>query len=304
MENLFEIKWFEGDPDPKLDVDGDGDGGGKAKGDGEPTYTKADMDKAIERRQKALADKRREAEARKALEDKLAAMPDPDEHSKLKDSYTDLKNQLAELKDRQEEEDLKKIDDERERAKAQMEREFSKERQKLQRQMDELTTQVDTFNSEKQKHAESLQRFRRNNLETEIVVAASKKAYNPKQIVKLVEHEFEYDEGDDRWYKNLYDARGKAAGVLTVDEYIETFLNDKDNENLVKADIKRGSDTPRGQAKQRQAGEQKVDTKMTPDMEMWARRNNFYEIMTDADHPKHEWVFKTYERLHNPKKEE
>jgi hypothetical protein len=304
MENLFEIKWYEEGNEDDLDLDGKGKGDGDGEGGNEPTYSEADMKKAIDRRQKALADKRKEVEARKALEEKMAGMPDPEEHAKLKDSFTDLKNQLAELKDKQEEEDLKKIEDERERAKAQMEREFSKERQKLQRQMDELSSQVDTFNVEKQKHAESLKRFRSNNLDTEIVVAASKKAYNPKQIVNLVKHEFEYDEGDDRWYKNLYDNRGKPAGVLTVEEFVDTFLSDKDNENLVKADIKRGSDMPKGQAKQRQAKSGDPLPKMTPDMEMWARRNNFYEIMTDEDHPKHEWVFKTYERLHNPKKEE
>ncbi len=303
MENLFEIKWYEdGSDDPVVDKDDKGEDKGKESN--EPTYSEADMKKAIERRQKALADKRKEVEARKALEEKLANMPDPDEHSALKDSYSDLKQQIAELKDKQEEEELKKIEDEKERAKAQMEREFAKERSKLQKEMEKLSTQVEQFNAEKQKHVESLNKFRRSNLETEIVVAASKKAYNPRQIVSLTAHEFEYDEADDRWYKNLYDSRGKPSGVLTVDEFIETFLSEKDNENLVKADIKRGSETPRGQAKQRQASSGEVDKKVTPDMEMWARRNNFYEIMTDESHPKHEWVFKTYDRLHNTKKGE
>jgi hypothetical protein len=294
MEKSFKvIRWFweDLDDDPILDpkeVD--------KKEDDELKYTKADIDKAVARRQTAIKRARTAEDKLKAVNDKLDSMPDADEYDALKKNYDEMNKQMKDLKEYQQEEDLKKIDDDRERAKVKMEQEFAKERKALQKQMDDMNTQIDSFSKEKTRHQETLDKFRRSSLENEIVAIAGAKAYNPGQIVKLIVDDFKYDTEEDRWYKDVIDSKGKLISVLGVDEYVTAFLGDKDNENLLKAGIKRGSDTPRGQRQERDEGPP-ADQTPTKEMYRWADMSGL-DINDKSPADRKAWLFSTFTRLH------
>jgi hypothetical protein len=297
MEKEIKIlRWlWEEDPDPKLEVDPEED-----PEKGEPTFTKADIEKAAARRQAALKRAREAEDKYKALKDKVTEMPDPDEFDSLRSDYQKLQDQLKELSEKQDDEDLKKIEDEKERARVKMEREFEKERSLLKKQMEDMNKQIDSFSHEKKQHVETLNKWRRSSLENDIISTAAPKAYNPKQIVKLIVDDFEYDEQDDRWYKHVYDEKGKLTTVLSVKEFVTAFLADEDNENLLKADIKRGSDTPRGNQQQRQDDGPPVEKTPTDEMFRWAEMSGL-EVNKKSSAEDQTWLFNTYQRLHGKK---
>lgn len=296
-KDLMVLRWFEdGDEDPVVEpVE-------EPKKEDEPKYTKADIEKAAARRQAALARARKAEEKAKALEDQLNEMPDVDEFKSLNQNYRELQQQLKELKEKQADQELQAIEDERERAKAKMEREFKKEREALAKQMEELTNQVESFQAEKAEHQQTLNKFRRSSLENEIISIAAPQAYNPRQIVKLIVEEFEFDAQDDKWYKNIYDAKGKISAVLSVEEYVKSFLSDKDNENLLKAPVKRGSDTPRGN--QQAAGSSTpAEHEPTEKMYKWAEMSGI-DVTSKSSAEDKTWLYRTYARLHNIKLDE
>jgi hypothetical protein len=295
MEKSFKSfrMFWEGDPDPKLDLDPDP----KVKKE-EPTYTKADIEKAAQRRQAALKRARKAEDDLKAYKAKQKDMPDPDEFDSLQTNYDKLQQQVKDLKEKQADEDLKKIEDEKERARVKMEREFDKERAKLAKQMEDMNKQIDSFSTEKEQHQKTLDKWRRSSLENDIITSANK-AYNPGQIVKLIGEDFEYDEQDDRWYKHVYDAKGKLTNVLSVREYVDTFLADKDNENLLKADIKRGSDMPRGSRQDNRQDEgPPADQTPTAPMYKWAEMSGL-DVNEKSTTEEKTWLFNTYTRLHS-----
>jgi hypothetical protein len=299
MEKEIKIlRWFwEEDPDKKLDVDPEP----KKKVD-EPVYTKADIEKAAARRQAALKRARDAEDKVKDLKTKMSDMPDPDEFDSLRSEYQKLQDQMKTLAEKQADEELKKIDDEKERARVKMEREFDKERSKLQKTMDDMNKQIESFTAEKQQHQETLNKWRRSSLENDIISSAAPKAYNPGQIVKLIVEDFEYDEQDDRWYKHVYDAKGKLTTVLSVKEFVTAFLADEDNENLLKADIKRGSDTPRGNQQNRQDDGPPAEKTPTDEMYRWAEMSGL-EVNKKSSAEDQTWLFNTFTRLHGGKVE-
>ena len=297
MEKSFNVqRWFwEDPPDDDLKLDDKGDK--KVEKTEEPKYTKADIEKAAARRQAALARARKAEEEKATLQKQLSEMPDPDEFVGLKTQYDDLKKELKQLQEAKADDDLKMIEDEKERARVKMEREFEKERKALKQKMDEMNQQVDSFQAEKKQHLETLEKFRRSSLENEIISIAAPKAYNPRQIVKLIVDDFEFDATDERWYKNVYDAKGKISAVLSVDEFVTAFLTDKDNENLLKADIKRGSDTPRGNRQDREDEGPPSDQTPTDAMYKWAEMSGL-DVNSKSSAEDKTWLFNTYQRLH------
>lgn len=300
MKDEIKLRWlYEDDPDADLDGDGGGDGGGDGDvdGDGEPMYPKSELDKAVQRRQAALKRAKAAEEKAKELASKMKNLPDPDEHDALKSQFTELQNQLKELKDKQAEQELQKIEDEKERERVKMEQEFKKERAKFQAELEKMNVQLDSFQSEKAKHEETLHKFRLSTLESEIMAIAAPKAYNPRQVVKLIGEEFNFDTEDDRWYKNVYDNKGKLVEVLTVEEYVNGFLADKDNENLLKADIKRGSDTPRGNRQPSGDATPPADQTPTDKMYKWAEMSGL-NVNSKSSVDDKTWLYNTYTRLH------
>jgi hypothetical protein len=85
-----------------------------------------------------------------------------------------------------------------------------------------------------------LRNFRRDN---EILKAASEHdAYNPQQIVSLLEKDFEYDEETDS-FVCIVRKGGKKEKEMSVADRVKEFLTDVANENLIKSKVKSGSGT-------------------------------------------------------------
>lgn len=302
MKELFdELKvlrlFYDDGSDDNLDLD-DPD---KDADKGEPQdaqdkmYSEDEFKKAVDRRQAALKRARAAEEKYKELKTKIDTMPDEEEFTSLKSNYEKMQQQLKEMDEQNKIAELEKIEDEKERERAKMQQEFKKEREKFENELDKLRSELTTYTEEKERQAQITRRYRRQALEGSIVNAAATKAFNPQQIVRLLVDDFAYDETDDRWYKEVHDKDGKLKEILSVDEYVESFLNDPINENLLKAETKSGSSTPRGK-KTPSAG---TPPKEEPSEEMykWASRVGF-NIDKRSDANEKTWLVNTWTRLH------
>ena len=307
MENLFDeikvLRMFfeeEDDPDKKLDLD-DPDKKLDKKEEDDKTYSADEFDKSVQRRQAALKRARDAEDKTKALKAKMDTLPDEEEFNTLKDNYDKMQQTLKDLEDKHKVAEIEKIKDERERERAKITQEFKKEQEGFESELDKLRTEISQHTEEKVKQAKVTQRYRRQALEGAVVGAASKKAFNPQQVVKLLVDDFTYDEEDDRWYKEIYDNAGKLKEMLSVDEYVESFLVDPINENLLKADVKSGSDTPRG--KKQPDGGTPVKEEPADEMYSWAARVglNINKKSTADDKA---WLVDKFNRLHKRVKEE
>jgi len=301
LEYNFILKeFYEGDPDPDLDIDPDDDL--KDKKDLDVDAIKKDRDKAIERRTAALK-RAQTAEAKaKALEDKMKSLPDEDEFNTLKSDYETMKQQLKELDEQRKAAELEKIEDEKERERVKLQREFEKERNQYNSELGKLKEQIELFNREKEELAKIAEKHRKQVLETSILNAASGKAFNPQQVVRLIVNEFVHDDKDDAWYKQVYDKNGKLADMIPVDEYVEAFLNDPINENLLKADIKSGSDLPRGNRHDRDSGGV-AGVEPSEEQYRWAMRVGL-SINKKSPAEDKAWLIDRFDRLHKRVKQE
>lgn len=304
MKNLDDNilrEFFEDQPDDDLDVKEPSDDDQKDKKD-DKTYTKEDMDKAIARRQAALARAKKAEEKAKALEDKVNTLPDEEEFNTLRGEYEKMKQQLNKLDEERKTAELEKIEDEKERERVKLQREFEKEREKFQSDLNKLQEQITAFNQEKEELAKVAARHRKQALEGSILSASSAKAFNPQQIVRLISHEFVHDEKDDRWYKEIYDNAGKLKEMLTIEEYVEAFLNDPVNENLLKVGVKPGSDTPRGNQQARDTNAVS-GREPTDEHYRWAARVGL-GINKKSSPEEKAWLIDRFDRLHKRVKKE
>lgn len=281
--------------DPK-DDDKDKDLDNKDK-----TYSEDEFKKAVDRRQAALKRARKAEEQIKDLRTKLDTMPDEEEFNTLKGNYEQMRQTLKEMEEQHKAAELEKIEDEKERERAKMQQEFKKEREKFENELEKLRSEITTFTEEKDRQAKITKRYRRQALEGSIVNAAATKAFNPQQIVRLLVDDFTYDETDDRWYKEVHDTDGKLKEILSVDEYVESFLNDPINENLLKADARPGSNTPRGN-KTQQPDVTPAKKEPSEEMYKWAAKVGF-NIDKKSPPEKKAWLVKTWDGLHKKGKE-
>ena len=217
-EYIILKEFFEDPPDPNLDVDPEPEPVVDDK-----KYSKEDMDKAIARRQAALKRAKNAEEKLKTLEEKMTLLHDEDEFNTLKTGYDDMKTKLKELEEAREAAEIEKIENEKERERAKLQMEFAKERQSFEKELNTLKQEIEGFNQEKARLEEIAAQHRKQALNGSIMSAASKKAYNPQQIVRLIAHEFVHDDNDNKWYKEVYDSNGKLREMLTVEEYVEAL---------------------------------------------------------------------------------
>jgi len=201
----------------------------------DPEYLEQELKKVISQRDSIKSEKRRLQEKLKEFESKMKEIPPKEELDRMMEEYKALKEFKEELDRKKEEEELKKKSEE-ERLKIR----FEKEKQSLQKQFEEQMAEfkklLEDRENELKQRDERISRLREYRLEREILEIASKKAYNPKQIVKLLKDGFEYDENLDKFFYPVYDSSGKMVDEKTVDEYVNEFLNDPENDNLVRSD--------------------------------------------------------------------
>lgn len=203
---------------------------------------KAEAKKAFETRDNVKKERRTLQNKIKDMEDKLAERPEIDEYNEMKKTLDELQ---AFKKQKEEEEEEKALENKSELEKAQAR--HQKEMDNFQKQLDELTTSMKAKEQEHQsilaEKDKELERQRKRDLGVQIREAAEKsKAYNPKQIEKLLKDEFEYNKELDSWERFYKDDRGRD-NTQTIEERVSEFLSDPDNENLVEADTKGGTGT-------------------------------------------------------------
>jgi hypothetical protein len=118
----------------------------------------------------------------------------------------------------------------------------------------------------------------------------------------LISHEFVHDDKDNAWYKQVYDKDGKLKDLMSVNEYVEAFLNDPINENLLKADVRSGSDTPRGNRQDRDSGTP-AGTEPTAEQYRWSERVGL-GIDKKSSAEEKAWLIDKFDRLHKRVKQE
>jgi len=124
--------------------------------------------------------------------------------------------------------------------------ESKKEAEKFQKQMDDLKKEFEKEKGERDKEFDIAQKkisnLRKSTLDMDIMEAAVKgKAWNPKQVVKLVRDDFTYDDDLDKYSFIKRDSKGKVEDELSIPEYVDAYLKDESNENLVKSDVNTSS---------------------------------------------------------------
>ena len=210
----------------------------------DPDYWKSEAEKAIKKRDEAKKDKRKLKEQLDTLESALSdakkGAADPEEIQTLRDELKDLKVFKQEMDDKAEEEDLKtKTEKER------LEVGFNKELKSLKDQLDEIQTESKRALDKRKDELEKLKQtnvvLQRNSLKSEIIEAAvGKEALKPSQIVRLTISDFEWDDHEQKFIHFKKDKKGKIIDELSVSEFIDEYLSDEDNENLVRGSVKKG----------------------------------------------------------------
>lgn len=181
-----------------------------------------------------------------SLEKKLEGLPTGDALQKILDE----KKQLEDYK--------RLIEDEKEKKRL----ENASEVEKLQIQLDKIRTSFETELKVKESDFQKTSQQLKDELEKktkvthdlftykrdmEILRVAEKcNALKPSQVVDMLSHKLVLDEDAGTYVFPLYGKNGKRDGEKTVEEYVKGYLEDSDNENLIKADVRSGSDHQRG----------------------------------------------------------
>lgn len=207
--------------------------------DDDPEFLKSELEKAIKRRDRATAERRKLAEQVEDMQSQLKNLVDPSQFKDLKKELDDLKKYKKEMDKKVEEEELAKKD---EVGKLQFQLE------KMQKEFDEMINntksqyeeQIQKEKEERESVLTQVQSLRKSKLEADIINAAAKSnAYNPSQIARLLKNDFEYD--DKLGFQVISRKDGKIKDMKNVDDYVAEFLSSEENENLVKSNVNNSS---------------------------------------------------------------
>lgn len=200
-------------------------------------YLQAELDKAITKRDDIKKERRKLITKNKELEAKIAGLPDSDEIKSLKEELEALKDFKSEIDKKKEEDELKKLD-EVERLKISHRKTVEEKEAELQAEKDSLAKIKEEEEAEKSDLQNQIKELRTARLEAEIVkVAATKSAWNPDQVARLVRDDFTYDDDLQRYIHTVRDAKGKLIADKEVDEYVSEYLEKEENENLIRSDV-------------------------------------------------------------------
>ena len=176
-----------------------------------------------------------------SLEKRLEGIPSGEELKKIlaeKKELEDYKKKIeeeSEAKRLAEASELEKLQIQNDRIKAAYEASLASKDDEIKKTSSQLREELE----KRSKEIERLLQYRK---ESEILKAAEKvHAIKPSQIVDMLSHKFVYDEELGEFVFPVYNAKGKREGEKTVEVYIKEFLEDPENDNLVKADVKSGS---------------------------------------------------------------
>ncbi len=213
------------------------------KKDKDPEWLEKELKKVIEQRDTLKKDKRRLSRKINELEEKLESAPSKDDFDKLKEELNSLK-EFKTAKEKEEEEKMLEQKTELEKAEIRFNKQLEELKSQMESNLKEREEKLSQFEEEIKKREEQINRLRYGKLDAEIMEAAAKfNAYSPAQIVKLTKDMFEYDENLDKFFFYVKDKKGdKIVDELTVEERIKEFLEDDSNANLVRSDVKPGTE--------------------------------------------------------------
>ncbi len=225
--------------DEKLEADADDDDLDKVKEKLE--FQKGENKKAFAARDRAKKDMRTlrgkadtTAKELKDLKEKLEGAPNAEE-------YDELKTQLDELLEAQQKKKESKMDD-TEKQKVRFDKQLADLEKKFDGATNKFNDQLKAKDTEILDGKNEIKGLRNVRLSGEIMEAAIVgDAYNPKQIVKILSSEFMYDDKLETFTHLVRDGKGKIVDELTVEERVKAFLEDSDNDNLVKSKTKSGT---------------------------------------------------------------
>uniref|UniRef100_A0A6M3KX18 Uncharacterized protein n=1 Tax=viral metagenome TaxID=1070528 RepID=A0A6M3KX18_9ZZZZ len=229
-EELVEaIKEAEDDIDDNKDID----------------FYKNEFDKAKQRRDAALKDKR-------ILQKKLDTLSRDLESRPTKEDYETAKTQLDELlafKNTVEEElETKKLAslDETDKLKLRLDKAEKKLDEKFREGKDtassEFEKQLGVLTEKVSSYEKQIGSLRTMSLENEIIKAAVKgKAIEPSHIVRMLKGEFTFDPDLRKFINQVRDEKGNLKEEFEVDEYISNFLAKEENDYLVGENVNKDS---------------------------------------------------------------
>jgi len=201
-------------------------------------YFEEEARKAFEERDNAKKERRSLQNKIKDIEDSIKDSPDPNEFKELKKELTQMKKYKEELDKLAEEEELKQKT-EAEKVEIRYQKEFEQFQKKMEESVGQYKEALDLKDKEIEESKNHIKSLRISRLKSEIIEHAAKnKAYNPSQIVKLIQDRFEYDDNLDKFMSYEKDDKGKLKNEYTVEETVKSFLSDPENDNLVSADLK------------------------------------------------------------------
>lgn len=197
------------------------------------------------------------------LEKKLEGLPDGEALKKILDEKKALEDFKKQIDEKTEKEKLEK----------------ASEVEKLQHQLDKIKTSFETELKVKQTDFERTAQQLKDELEKktkvtqdlftykrdmEILRVAEKcNALKPSQVVDMLSHKLVFE--DDTYVFPIINVKGKREGEKTVEEYVKGYLEDPENENLIKADVKSGSDHQRGRTTTTTSGRTDADKYLKSD---------------------------------------
>jgi len=200
-------------------------------------HWKREAEKAFKKRDDAKADSRKLRAKIKDLEDRLENAPNSEDFESMKETLSELK-EFKKEKDAEAEEKADKERTELERAQVSFNKEFEAFKTKMKNDMEKVVKESGDKDKEIEKSKAQVKELRRFRLDGEIRDAAKKfKAYSERQIVSIVRDNFTYDESLDKFSHLVKDSKGKITDEKSVEEFVEDFLKDPENDNLVESDV-------------------------------------------------------------------
>lgn len=203
-------------------------------------FWKAEAKAAFADRDKAKKERATLSNQIKEMEAQIKDMPKGDELTALKKELQDLKDHKATVDKEKEDLELSKKSD-LEKA----EFSFNKKFETFKKEMEDNLNGTKKATEDLQKKLADkdgvISNLRKSKLRSELMESAIKyDAFNPSQIVNMLEYKFEYSENLDKFSSNIYDNNGKLKDMKEVEDVVKEFLSDPKNENLVKSKIKVG----------------------------------------------------------------
>ena len=204
-------------------------------------FQKKEAKKAFDARDKAKKDTRKIKGKLSEQEKTIADMQKKLDAAPNMEKFTELQDKMDALTKEADEKALAKMDDAG-KAEVRFNKKMEEFDAKLAASEKTFGKQLEDTKAELAKSKTEISDLRKVRLGAEIVTEAVKGgAYNPDQIKKILESEFNYDKDLETFTSVERNEKGKIVDELSVKERVKKFLGDPDNDNLVKSKAKGGT---------------------------------------------------------------